>query len=149
MVKLALLDDDANWCRTAEHFLGQEFGVVVFRSITSFFQELDRLSQFDVLIIDFSLPTARHERSDINGSEIITRIKQSLAHPPLLILATAFVSTKEADQLGRRICPDADAIFPKDAGLETLRQQIHQLLKHKAMFLLQNNQPQNGDSPDC
>ena len=126
MYKVAILDDDEHWCLVAQRFLKQQFAVVTYRSVSAFFWELPELSQYDVLLIDVSLPTARHE-PNINGIEIIARIKR-LPRSPALILVTAYMSRHELAVDGKRICPEADGFFAKDAGLQVLAQQIKQLL---------------------
>ena len=81
MYKLAVLDDDQDWCVTVERFLRQDFSVVSYQSISSFFRQPQTLAQYDALLIDISLPMARHELS-LDGIEVVSRLKQLLPQSP-------------------------------------------------------------------
>lgn len=130
MYKLAILDDDPNWCLIVERFLRQDFSVVTYQSISAFLWQTQELDQYDALLIDLSLLSARHE-ANVNGMEIVARIKQLLLHPPQIVLVTAYMSSNELAVSGKEICPEADGYFAKDAGLEVLAQQLKQLLSKK------------------
>ena len=93
MYKLAILDDDPHWCLTVERFLREDFSVVTYQSASTFLWEPEQLDRFDALLIDLSLPPARHERLT-DGMDVISRLRQLLPHPPLIILVTAYMSTQ-------------------------------------------------------
>ncbi|MEH2061979.1 MAG: response regulator [Nostoc sp.] len=127
MYKLAILDDDEDWCRIAQRFFKQEYTVATYKSVSTFLWELEVLKQYDLFLVDFVLPAARHEL-DTDGIAIVTALKQRLPRSPVVILVTAYMSKNELEVHGKQICPDADGFFAKDAGLEILADQIKQLL---------------------
>ncbi|MBW4514466.1 MAG: response regulator [Timaviella obliquedivisa GSE-PSE-MK23-08B] len=130
MYKLAILDDDPHWCLTVKRFLRQDFSVVVYQSIATFLWQAEMLDQYDALLIDLSLPTARHE-TYADGMEVVARLRKILPQPPLIVLVTAYMSANELAVSGKEICPDADSYFAKDAGLEVLAHQLKHLLTAK------------------
>ncbi|HEY9629949.1 MAG TPA: response regulator [Coleofasciculaceae cyanobacterium] len=128
MYKLAILDDDPNWCLVAQRFLQKNYEVMVYKSVSSFLYAFDELSQYHLLLVDFVIPTARHE-INVDGIEIISRLKR-LPQPPNVILVTAYMSKYDLEVNGKKMCPEADGFFAKDAGLELLNQQISRLLEN-------------------
>jgi DNA-binding NtrC family response regulator len=128
MYKLAVLDDDEHWCRIVERFLKQEYTVATYKSVSSFLWELDELNQYDIFLVDFVLPTARHELN-VDGIEIVNALKRRLPGFSVVILTTAYMSRNELEAHGKQMCPRADGFFAKDAGLEILDREIKQLLK--------------------
>ncbi|MEH2400058.1 response regulator [Nostoc sp.] len=127
MYKVAILDDDEHWCRIVQRFLKEEYAVAAYKSVSSFLWELDILNQYDIFLVDFVLPTARHELNT-DGMEIVTALKRRLPRSPVVILVTAYMSMNELEVHGKQMCPEADAFFAKDAGLEILTHQMKQLL---------------------
>ena len=127
MYKVAILDDDEHWCRIVQRFLKQEYVVATYKSVSSFLWELDELHQYNIFLVDFVLPTARHELNT-DGMEIVTALKRRLPRSPVVILVTAYMSMNELEVHGKQMCPQADAFFAKDAGLEILVHQMKQLL---------------------
>ncbi len=77
-------------------------------------------------IIDFSIPRARFE-TKVNGSEIIIHLKKTLKKPPLLVLASGFISQNDRDA-GQQLCEEADDFLAKDSGLDVILKQITELL---------------------
>ena len=71
MHRIAVLDDDENWCFTIQRFFRKYYQVSVFADVEIFMGQVDK---FDLAIIDFSLPRAVFEPKT-NGSEIIRNIK--------------------------------------------------------------------------
>lgn len=126
MYKVAVVDDDELWGLAVQRFFRKEFEVVIFTRAASLLQKVEL---YDLVIIDFSIPPASYEK-DMDGKELITHLKQTLPNPPILVLATGFLS-KNDTEIGREICPLADAFFAKDAGLEEILQQTKQLLASK------------------
>lgn len=126
MYKIAVLDDDEHWGLAVQRFFRNDFEVSIF---TTAFRLLREVESYNLVIVDFSIPPAVYEK-DMDGRELITHLKQSLSNPPILVLATAFIS-KNDSEIGRTICPLADAFFAKDAGLEEILQQTKMLLASK------------------
>lgn len=131
MHKIAVLDDDENWCFTIQRFFRKSYHVSVFADVEIFMSQVER---FDLAIIDFSIPRAVFE-TKTNGSEIIRHIKSKLKNPPILVLASGFISSRD-EQAGYEICPEADSFLAKDAGLDTILQQINILLAEKKLQAL-------------
>ncbi|WP_375468710.1 response regulator [uncultured Nostoc sp.] len=127
MYKVAILDDDEHWCRIVQRFLKEEYAVAAYKSVSSFLWELDELNHYHLFLVDFMLPTARHELNT-DGMEIVTALKRRLPHSPVVILVTAYMSKNELEVHGKQMCPEADGFFAKDAGLEILAHQMKQLL---------------------
>jgi CheY-like chemotaxis protein len=126
MYKIGVLDDDENWCLIVERFLRKDFEVHSYKTVFTFLQEIE---DYDLLIIDFSLPPALYEKG-MDGCEIINHIKNNFINPPLLVLATGFISANDLEY-GRGICPEADAFLAKDAGLDIILNEVKRLLEPK------------------
>ncbi len=131
MYKLAVVDDDEYWCLAVQSFFRRDFEVSIFKVADRF---LSKASQYDLAIIDFSIPPDRYETS-LNGSELIRHIKQTLQDPPLLVLASGFIS-KNDSKIGSQICPEADDFIAKDAGIDAILQLVKTLLKSKKSQLV-------------
>ena len=127
MFKIAVLDDDQQWGFAIQRFFRDEFEVSTYVDVYSF---LSKANDYDLAIVDFSLPPARFERN-MNGCELICQLKSDLLHPPILILATGFLSQRDMST-GTALCPQADGFLVKDIGLEAILQQIKQVLAAKA-----------------
>jgi len=123
MHTLAVVDDDLYWCQAIERFFRNEFEVYTFPTASTF---LNQVFDYDLVIVDYSLPPLNYEVY-MEGCELIHHLKTKLRYPPLVVLVSGYVSKNDAE-LGRQICPEADAFFPKDGGLEELLQQIKQLI---------------------
>ncbi len=122
MYKIGIIDDNELYCLSLKHFLSREFEVTIFTRVSAFLQNP---RSYDLVIVDYSIPSANYEK-EIDGSELICLLK-SMPNPPLLILATGFLSRNELE-IGREICPEADGFLAKDTGLEVILQQVKQLL---------------------
>ncbi|MBW4491317.1 MAG: response regulator [Trichocoleus desertorum ATA4-8-CV12] len=127
MFKIAVLDDDPQWGFAIQRFFRNEFAVSTYVDVYSF---LSKAHEYDLAIVDFSIPPARFERN-MNGCELICQLKNNLLHPPILILATGFLSQQDIGA-GRALCPEADGFLVKDMGLDAILQQSKQLLATKA-----------------
>ncbi|HEY9750599.1 MAG TPA: response regulator [Allocoleopsis sp.] len=123
MAKIAILDDDEHWCFAVQRFLRGTFEVSTFHSASDL---MPTISQYDLIIVDFSIPPTQYQEN-IDGCGIIQRIKQVLNNPPILVLATAFIS-KNSVKLGQQLCPEADFFIAKDAGLEFILTVVQQLI---------------------
>lgn len=122
MNTMAIVDDDIHWCFTIERFLKNQFEIYRFPTVSDF---LKQCFDFDLVIVDYAIPHISNE-TYIESIELIRYLK-SLRYPPLIILASGYVS-KNDSSLGKMICPEADAFFAKDAGLDALASTIKQLL---------------------
>lgn len=128
MNKIAILDDDEHWCFLIQRFFRGTFEVSVFHS---FSELIPKASQYDLIIVDFSIPPTQYQKN-IDGCSIIQQLKQNLSQPPILVLATAFIS-KNNLALGKQLCPEADFFIAKDAGLEFILSAVKQLLTDKKL----------------
>ncbi|HEY9624285.1 MAG TPA: hypothetical protein V6C78_28275, partial [Crinalium sp.] len=81
---------------------------------------------FDLVLVDFSMPTPRYQR-DVNGPELICTVKQRLSNPPLLVLISGFF-TKDLLHSAADLCPEADAILSKEISVSDLISRIRDLL---------------------
>ncbi|WP_088894976.1 response regulator [Leptolyngbya ohadii] len=126
MPHLAILDDNETWCYVLALRLEQQgYRVSTFTSAQALLREVE---QFDLVLVDFSIPAPRYQRS-MDGTEVICQVKQHLEHPPLLVLISSFFTQDilaEAD----RLCPEADAVLSKQSETNELLAQIQMLLAH-------------------
>jgi hypothetical protein len=58
------------------------------------------------------------------------QIKKTVPNPPFLVLVTGFISATNLE-VGREICPEADAFIAKDAGIDAILKEIKRLLASK------------------
>lgn len=123
MKKIAILDDDEYWCASVQRFFRGTFEVSIFHSLSDL---IPKATEYELIIVDFSIPPTQYQEN-IDGCGIIQRIKQELSQPPILVLATAFIS-KNSLELGQQLCPEADFFIAKDAGLEFALTAVEQLL---------------------
>lgn len=126
MYKVAILDDDNYWSLALQRFFQKDFEVFIFTEVDRF---LSKAGQYDLAIVDFSIPSARYE-TNMTGSEIIRHLKEILTDPPLLVLMSGFISQNDIEA-GRLICPQADAFLAKDMGLDNILEEIKKLLEKK------------------
>ncbi len=126
MYKIGVVDDDVVYCFAIQRFLSREFVVSVFTKFSSFLQEK---GSYDLLIIDYCIPSANYEK-EMDGCQLIYGLKANLPNPPILVLSTGFLSESNLE-MGKEICPEADSFFAKEAGLEAILQHIKQLLTSK------------------
>ncbi|HEY9672838.1 MAG TPA: response regulator [Waterburya sp.] len=122
MNTIAVVDDDIHWCFTIERFFKNKFEVYRFPTASEF---LKQSFDFDLVIVDYSIPHVTNE-TYIESIELIRYLK-NLRYPPLIILASGYVS-KNDSALGKKISPEVDAFFAKDSGLDELAYTIKQLL---------------------
>ncbi|UBF26882.1 response regulator [Kovacikia minuta CCNUW1] len=125
MQKIAVLDDDERWCLAIKRFFRNDFEVVTFTNAQSFLDSA--IESYDAVIIDFAIsPTLRYERQ-VSGIEIINQLKEQLEHPPMIILTSAFFSRHDSD-VDEKLRSIADAILPKDLGLDEILKMIKRQL---------------------
>jgi len=128
MYKIAVLDDDRLWCLAIERCLKNDFEVSTFNYADALLQEIIQdIHRYDLIMVDLSLPSEYYK--EIDGRKLIRYLRETLPEPPLLVLATAFISKNDL-ATGQVICPEVDAFLAKDAGLVEIQQQIKQLLNN-------------------
>ncbi|MBF2026343.1 MAG: response regulator [Oscillatoriales cyanobacterium C42_A2020_001] len=124
MYRIAIIDDNDNWCFVMGHLLRQHhYKVSTFTDGHSFIREANK---FDLALIDFSMPPRRYQ-VEMDGPELIQQLKRQVPDPPLTILISSFFVDdilKQAPDL----CPDADAILSKNVESAELLHTIQQLL---------------------
>lgn len=124
MCRIAIVDDNETWCFVLALRLQQQgYTVTPFTHARAFLREMD---QFDLVLVDFSMPAPAYQVS-MDGPELICQVKQQLDTPPLLVLTSSFFTQ---DLLGQAsdLCPEADAVLIKQADLTEMLAQIQQLL---------------------
>jgi CheY-like chemotaxis protein len=127
MDTLAIVDDNETWCFVlALHLRQQGYTVSTFTDVWAFLQQAD---QFDLALIDFSMPAPRYQ-TGMDGPELICKVKQQCHKPPLLVLISNFFETDNAETLAS-LCPEADQILSKQVEMPTLMTQIQQVLANR------------------
>lgn len=123
MHKIAVVDDDENWGKVVKRYFQKEFEVDIFTTTSSF---LKKVKLFDLVIVDLSIPQVSYEKN-LDGRKLIKHLRENIINPPILVLATAFISNQETE-IAKKVCPEADDFFAKDAGLEKILQRTKMLL---------------------
>jgi DNA-binding NarL/FixJ family response regulator len=123
MYKIAIVDDDELYGFAIRRYLSQEFEVSFFTKISSFLQSP---CCYDVVIVDYSIPAARYEKQ-MDGCDLICKLKETLPNPPLMVLLTGFL-TQNNLEFGQEICPQADSFLAKDTALDVISNHIKKLL---------------------
>jgi len=127
MYRLAIVDDNETWCFVLALRLQQQgYAVSTYTSGHAFLQEADG---FDLVLVDFSMPTPSYQM-EMDGPELICQVRQNLADPPLLVLISSYF-TKDVLGQAAQACPEADAILSKQTGTQELLTQIEHLLQGK------------------
>ncbi|MGI0484168.1 response regulator [Pantanalinema rosaneae CENA516] len=128
MYRLAIVDDNESWSFVAALRLQQQgYEVSTFTDPHTFLRQAE---QFDLALVDFSLPPRRYE-IEIDGPGVIDRVKQRLSQPPVLVLISSYF-TEDILQQAAEICPAADAVLSKQVDSSNLIQQVEQLLAQRA-----------------
>ena len=124
MYRIAIVDDNEAWCCALQIALQQRgFRVSTFTDAHAF---LRVAHQFDLAVVDFSMPT-RPYKQELDGSQVITQLRKHLKNPPKLILASAFFS-KDSPMV-HEICPQADAHLSKSMSLAQILDFISALVE--------------------
>jgi CheY-like chemotaxis protein len=125
MYRIAIVDDNETWCFVLALRLQQQgYAVSTFTDTQAFLREAD---QFDLVLVDYLIPTPRYQRG-MDGPEVICKVKHQLEHPPKLVLISSFF-LKDWVNDAMDICPEADAILSKQIKLPDLFSQIQHLLE--------------------
>jgi len=124
MYQIAIVDDNESWCFILATRLRQhQYAVSTFTDTDLFLRQAD---QFDLALIDFSMPPRRYQ-IDTDGPDVIRKLKQRLNHPPLVILISSFFTEDILNEV-RDLDLQADAYLSKSAESAELLQQIERLL---------------------
>lgn len=127
MYHIAIVDDNETWCFVLALRLQQQgYAVSTFTDPQMFLREVER---FDLVLVDFSIPTPRYQRS-MDGPEVICQVKHRLDNPPLLVLISSFF-TKDLLDHAADICSEADAVMSKQTDLTGIFSKIQQLLTNR------------------
>lgn len=137
MYSIAVVDDNEAWGFTLGFFLRQHNFLVSSFSNPELF--LRQAQDFDLALVDFSIPSRRYQR-EMDGPHLIAKVKRQLEQPPLFILISAYF-TEEILKQPKDLCPEADAYLSKSAGLEEILQCVQELLAaNKRSSVLQRRQ---------
>jgi CheY-like chemotaxis protein len=127
MYRIAVVDDNTTWCLSLETLLCQRgFAVSTFTSAKKFLEEA---GQFDLALIDFSMPSRAFQPA-MDGPDVIRQVKQQVKHPPLLVLISSFF-TEDILKQSADLCIEADAYWTKGMEASELLDQVEQLLKQR------------------
>ncbi|MBD2078952.1 response regulator [Leptolyngbya sp. FACHB-17] len=128
MNRIAIIDDNEAWCFVLSLRLQQQGYVVSpFTQVQAFLPQMD---QFDLVLVDFSIPAPAYQRS-MDGPELICWVHQHLETPPLLVLISSFFTSDLLNQAAD-LCPKADAVLSKQTDTSELFAQIQHLLASRA-----------------
>lgn len=124
MYSIAIVDDNEAWGFTLGFALRQRgFSVSSFSHPEAF---LRQAQEFDLALVDFSIPSRRYQR-EMDGPVLIARSQRQLEHPPLFVLISAYF-TEEILKYPKDLCSEADAFLSKSSSLDEILQCIEQLL---------------------
>jgi CheY-like chemotaxis protein len=130
MYHLAVIDDNESWCFVIASVLRQQGYIVsTYTDVSDF---LRHAAQFDLALVDFSMPPKRYLLG-MDGPEVIHKLKQELSDPPLLILISSFF-TDDLLKQAFNLCPQADACLSKGTSSAELLHEIERLLASKHGF---------------
>ncbi len=136
--RIAVLDDDENWCLAVKRFFRASYEVSTFTDVQSFLAS--PIESYDLVIVDFTIaPNHRYEQFS-NGIEVIQQLKAQITPPPLTMLTSAFISRNDLT-IDSTLRTQADAIMPKDCGLDEILQTA------KAMLNPKNNTGERSPDP--
>ena len=127
MYQVAIVDDNESWCFILATRLRQHgYAVSTFTDADRFLRDA---AQFDLALIDFSMPPRRYQ-VETDGPDVIRKLKQRLAQPPLTVLISSFFTEdilKDVADLGLQ----ADVYLSKSIDAQELLRQIENLLATK------------------
>lgn len=129
MYKIALLDDNYEFCIVMECFLSNFFDISTFTNTNKFLKSIES-ELYDLVLVDFSIIPCT-DVSIQDGCELIEHLQKTLTHPPLLILVTGWIGRNPAKE-GKKICPTADGFLAKDSGIEEILPELNRLLTAKS-----------------
>ncbi|MBD1913095.1 MULTISPECIES: response regulator [unclassified Leptolyngbya] len=127
MYNIAIVDDNESWCYVLALRLQQQ-GYAV-STFTNGYKFLQHASLFDLVLVDFSIPTPAYQIA-MDGPEIICKAKQILEKPPLLVLISGYF-TKDLLSHAAHSCPEADSIISKQTDISEIISEVERLLRHR------------------
>jgi CheY-like chemotaxis protein len=127
MYRIAIVDDNETWCFVLALRLQQQgYAVSTFTDTQTFLRKAD---QFDLVLVDYLIPTPLYQRG-MDGPEVICKVKHQLKKPPKLVLISSFFANDWVKD-AMAICPEADAVLSKQIGMPELFAKIQQLLESR------------------
>nr|WP_290225735.1 response regulator [Trichocoleus desertorum] len=124
MYQIAIVDDNESWCFILATRLRQhQYAVSTFTDTDLFLNQAD---QFDLALIDFSMPPRRYQ-IDTDGPDVIRKLKQRLDNPPLVILISSFFTEDILNDVAE-LDLQADAYLSKSVKSVDLLQEMERLL---------------------
>lgn len=129
MYKIALLDDNNDFCTAIQELLSNYHETYAFTE-TSIFLEKVKSEKYDLVLIDLSIQPLPSMKI-YNGCDLIGYLKSNFSELPILVLFTGWISGNTAQE-GRRICPIAENFLGKNADLDRILQEINRLITSKA-----------------
>lgn len=132
MYKIAVVDEDVDWCLALKTFFQKSFDITTFERLPYSFYEL---VEYDLVIVNYANFSDKKYTEDINRLEIIHFLKKNFTRPPLLVIMLDYIDEITL-KLGKKIFPEADDFFSKNADMGKILQQTQQLLsaKNQKMF---------------
>lgn len=125
MYRIAILDDNHDFCEFMELFLNNYFEASGFTNPSLLLRNIE-VESYDLVLVDFSIrPHALLGIHD--GCELIGYLKKHLKQPPLLVLFTGWLA-QDALREGNKICSLADGFLAKDTDIQAILEQIKKLL---------------------
>lgn len=125
MYKIALLDDNYEFCQVMECFLDHHFDFRYFTDTNIFVAEIKSV-KYDLVLIDFSIVPLLSLNIN-NGCELIRYIKTSLSDPPFCVLFTGWLGLNTVEE-GKKICAIADGYLAKSSEIENMLEKIDNFL---------------------
>jgi CheY-like chemotaxis protein len=127
MYRIAIVDDNDTWCFALTHLFYQHgYEAVAFTNAYEFLREA---GQYDLALIDFSIPPRRYQKA-MDGPELIRKIKQQFAVPPVMVLISSFFVDEVLAQ-APELFPCADAYLSKGLEASELMAKIDRLLSQR------------------
>jgi DNA-binding response OmpR family regulator len=130
MVRIAIVDDNESWCFALEIALGQQgYDTAIFSDPWQFLQRAD---QFDVAIVDYSIPAPRYQL-ELDGISLIRQVKEQFARPPLLLLISSYFPNDESELL-QSFCEEADLVLSRPRQIRELLHPVQKLLAQRSGY---------------
>lgn len=129
MYKIAILDDNNDFCTAIQELLSNYHETYAFTD-TSIFLEKMKSENYDLVLIDLSIQPISSQKI-YNGCDLIGYLKRTFSELPIFVLFTGWISGNAAQE-GRKICPVADGFIGKNVDLDKILQEINRLITSKA-----------------
>lgn len=129
MYKIAILDDNNDFCTAIQELLSNYHKTYAFTE-TNIFLEIIKSEKYDLVLIDLSIQPISSLKI-YNGCDLIGYLKNTFSDLPLLVLFTGWISGNAAQE-GIKICPVADGFIAKNVDLDRILQEMDSLITSKA-----------------